>query len=142
MLCDIFSAIRAESTRPAGLPTRSSTVRVRTVTLGTSSMISETTLNGSRRKSHHHQSAKPGCEADLPIRQTSSTTTSNTTTTSQAKAAKKQVSYSPFEQAMSKSNPFEGLKRNETRDKLPALVLGILGSYLTSSPLDIFQQLT
>ncbi|KAJ9097320.1 hypothetical protein QFC20_006233 [Naganishia adeliensis] len=58
--------------------------------------------------------------------QTSSTTTSNTTITSQAKAAKKQVSYSPFEEALSKSNPFEGLKRNETRDKLPALVLGIL----------------
>jgi hypothetical protein len=34
------------------------------------------------------------------------------------------------------------LKRNETRDKLPALVLGILGSYPTSSPLDIFHQLT
>lgn len=72
------------------------------------------------------------------IRQTSSTTTSNTTITSQAKAAKKQVSYSPFEEALSKSNPFEGLKRNETRDKLPALVLGILGSYPTSSPFVIF----
>lgn len=72
---------------------------------------------------------KLGFELIFLIRQTPSTSTSHATNTSQAKAAKKQVTYSPFEDALSKSNPFEGLKRNETRDKLPGLVLGILGSY-------------
>lgn len=53
MLCDVAIDSRAESTRLAGIPTRSSTVPARTATLVTSSMISETTLNGSRRKSRH-----------------------------------------------------------------------------------------
>ncbi|KAJ9107192.1 hypothetical protein QFC19_002852 [Naganishia cerealis] len=59
-------------------------------------------------------------------RQSTSTTTSNSTSVTQAKALKKQVSYSPFQEAFSRFNPFKGLKRNETRDRLPSLVLGIL----------------
>ncbi|KAJ9112722.1 hypothetical protein QFC22_006224 [Naganishia vaughanmartiniae] len=57
-------------------------------------------------------------------------TTSQTTSSAaaaQSKTLKKQVSYTPFSEAFSSgSNPFEGMKRNETREKLPALVLGVL----------------
>lgn len=46
----------------------------------------------------------------------------------QPKNTKKHASYRPFGEAFSSStfNPFEGMKRNETREKLPALVLGVL----------------
>ncbi|KAJ9095243.1 hypothetical protein QFC21_005609 [Naganishia friedmannii] len=57
---------------------------------------------------------------------TSQTTTSNGAA-QQPKNMKKQVSYPPFSEAFSfTSTPFGGMKRNETREKLPALVLGVL----------------
>ncbi|GHJ89431.1 hypothetical protein NliqN6_5833 [Naganishia liquefaciens] len=44
------------------------------------------------------------------------------------KQTKRCADYAPFCEAFTKegNNPFKGLKRNETREKLPALVLGVL----------------